>query len=636
MTGDRAERQLVRMRALVPIAILLGIAGPAMAAVPTQLPDTVQRVVTGVVIERGTRLPVPGAMVLLFNDAGERVDRFLTNAAGRFMLDEAGPGPHFITVERIGYASLTTDRFEPGPDDPPMVIDVPVEPVSLRGLAVEAGPRCEVRPAEGRATARVWDEVRKALAAEEWTREAALYTYMLQRFERTLDRDAEQVVSTSEPLTEARDAAFYSVEIGTLADEGFVQAEGDTATVYYAPDAEALLSDAFLDTHCFGVTPANNGQIGLTFEPVQGRDVPEIYGVLWVDETTAELDRMVYRYANLLRSDEIGEPGGEVYFTRLPDGAWIVRLWRIRMPVLDEGRRGRIRRTGYREEGGFTEAITDVFGRRVLDAGAASIFGAVTDSLGTAAPGVPVGVERVGTRDFAVTEPDGTFLFTRLPSGRHLLRLIIPVLERWGIAAPETVVDGRIGEVAYARMRVPSMADALAHSCGAASGAAGTARGADAIPSGADATAPLLGRITDADGSPRAGLQVRVAWPAATGFAPAPIAAPLRPDGDPGPVWDAGRDGYFSTAQTTTDERGLFMMCAVPHGARLRVAASAPGSDDPPLQTTIFVPSGTAAVVKMLEMSKEHDNMYSTLDIRDGDAGGSGPLTFLAGAPRHR
>ena len=600
----------MRMRALVPIGILIGIAGPAIAAPAAQLPDTAQTVVTGVVIERGTRLPVPGAMVLLFDDGGERVDRFLTNAAGRFMLDVAASGPHFITVERIGYASLTTDRFEPAPDDPPLVIDVPVEPVSLRGLAVEAGPRCEVRPEEGRATARVWDEVRKALAAEAWTREAALYTYMLQRFERTLDRDAEQVVSTAEPLTEARDAAFYSAEIGTLADEGFVQAEGDTATVYYAPDAEALLSDVFLDTHCFGVTPANNGQVGLTFEPVQGREVPEIYGVLWVDETTAELDRMVYRYANLLRSNEIGEPGGEVYFTRLPDGAWIVRLWRIRMPVLDEGRRGRIRRTGYREEGGFTEAITDAVGRRVLDAGAASIFGAVTDSLGTAAPAVPVGVERVGTRDFAVTDPDGTFLFTRLPSGRHALRLIIPILESWGIAAPETVVDGRIGEVAYARMRVPSMADALAHSCGVTS---------------TDATAPLLGRITDVDGAPRAGFQVRVAWPAATGFAPAPIAAPLRPDGGPGPVWEAARDGYFSTAQTTTDERGLFMMCAVPQGSRLRVAVGAPGSDDPPLQTTIFVPSGAAAVVETLIMSRGHDNMYSLLDIRDDNGGGSGP-----------
>ena len=620
MTGKRVVRQLERVRAFVPIRVLIGVTSllsgaasakalladevpvpPARATAPApapppalvQLPDTTQRVVTGVVVERGNGLPVPGAMVLLFDGGGAQVDRFLTNAAGRFMLDVAEPGPHFITVERIGYANLTTDRFEPGPDDPVMVIDVPVEPVSLRGLAVEAGPRCEVRPEEGRATARVWDEVRKALAAEAWTREAALYTYMLQRFERTLDRDAESVTSTAEPLTEARDAAFYSAEIETLADQGFVQAEGDTATVYYAPDADALLSDPFLDTHCFGVTAPMNGQIGLTFEPVGGRTVPEIHGVLWVDETTAELDRMVYRYVNLIRSSEIGEPGGEVYFTRLPDGAWIVRLWRIRMPVLDENRRGRIRRTGYREEGGFTEAITDTRGRRVLDAGAASIFGVVADSVGTESPDMPIGVERVGTRDFAVTDPDGTFLFTRLPSGRHLLRVITPVLERWRIAAPETVVDGRIGEVSYARIRLPSMADALAHSCGAASGTYTAA-------SGADATATLLGRITDADGLVRAGVRVRIAWPAATGFAPAPIAAPRRPDGDPVPAWELGRDGYFATAATITDDRGLFMVCGVPHGSRLRVAVGLPGSDDPLTQATLFVPSGAGAVVETL------------------------------------
>lgn len=595
MTGNGVPRQLSRVRTLVPIVILAGVAGvlprgaSAGVPAPAQLPDTTGHVVVGVVVERGNRLPVPGAMILLFNDGGEQVGRFLTNAAGRFMLAAAEAGPHYITVERIGYANLTTARFEPAPDDPVMVIDVPIEPVSLRGLAVEAGPRCEVRPAEGRATARVWDEVRKALAAEAWTREAALYTYMLQRFERTLDRDAESVVSSTEPIAEARDAAFYSAEIETLADEGFVQVEGDSATVYFAPDADALLSDPFLDTHCFGVTPANNGQIGLTFDPIEGRGVPEIYGVLWVDEATAELDRLVFRYVNLLRSSEIGEPGGEVYFTRLPDGAWIVRLWRIRMPVLDQNRRGRIRRTGYREEGGFTEAITDTRGRKVLDAGAASIFGVVTDTLGTGPPDGPIGVERVGTRGFAVTDSDGSFLFPGLPSGRHVLRLITPVFQRWGIAVPETVVDGRIGEVAYARMRTPTMNDALAHSCGDASGARGTAT--------------LLGHIVDAGGTALTGLRVRIAWPAATGYAPAPIAAPLRPDGEPVPVWEPGRDGYFTTAETSTDERGLFMVCDIPQGSRLRVAVGFPGDEDLLVQATLFVPAGARSVVESLIVS---------------------------------
>ena len=598
------------------------MAGVLPRGASAQLPDTTGQVVAGVVVERGTSLPVPGAMVILFDDGGERVDRFLTNAIGRFVLDVAEPGPHYITVERIGYANLTTDRFEPAPDDPVMVIDVPIEPVSLRGLAVEAGPRCEVRPEEGRATARVWEEVRKALAAEAWTREAGLYTYLLQRFERTLDRDAENAVSSSEPLAEARDAAFYSTEIEKLADQGFVQAEGDSASVYYAPDAEALLSDPFLDTHCFGVTAPMNGQVGLTFEPIESRNVPEIYGVLWVDEVTAELDRLVFLYTNLIRSSEIGEPGGEVYFTRLPDGAWIVRLWRIRMPILDENRRGRIRRTGYREEGGFTEGITDARGRTVLDAGSASIFGVVTDSAGTGAPEVPMGVERVGTRDFAVTESDGSFLFSRLPSGPHALRLITPIFQRLGIAAPETVVDGRIGEVAYARMRVPTMDDALVYSCGGAAGANGTAT--------------VLGRITGADGSPAARHRVHLAWPAATGFTPAPIAAPLRPDGELAPSWEPGRDGYFATAATTTDERGLFMVCDVPQGSRLRVAVGRPGDGDLLTQATLFVPSGTGAVVETLIVSRELDNKYSKLDNRDNHPGASAPPIFLAGATGHR
>ena len=67
----------------------------------------------GVVVEQGTGTPVTGAMVMLFDDGGDRVDRMLTNAAGGFDLDARVAGPHYMTVERIGYASLTTDRFVP-------------------------------------------------------------------------------------------------------------------------------------------------------------------------------------------------------------------------------------------------------------------------------------------------------------------------------------------------------------------------------------------------------------------------------------------------------------------------------------------------------------------------------------------
>ena len=50
------------------------------------------------------------------------------------------------------------------------------------------------------------------------------------------------------------------------------------------------------------------------FEPVPERWAPEIVGVLWLDAETAELDWLEFGYVNLLRTREIGEPGGEVTF----------------------------------------------------------------------------------------------------------------------------------------------------------------------------------------------------------------------------------------------------------------------------------------------------------------------------------
>ena len=134
-------------------ALLLGVTALAAAAPP---PAAAQPVV-GIVVEAGTGLPVSGAMVVLFDDDGAQVDRMLTNAAGRFTLDPPLPGPHYITVERIGYRNMTTPRFDPASSRELMTIEVPVEAILLRRLDVTAGRRCEMRPEEGRATAQVWE-----------------------------------------------------------------------------------------------------------------------------------------------------------------------------------------------------------------------------------------------------------------------------------------------------------------------------------------------------------------------------------------------------------------------------------------------------------------------------------------------
>ena len=96
---------------IAPLLLILA------ASVPVH--GTAQNV-TGTVVEQGTGKPVPGAMVLLVDRSGTRVDRALADAAGRFALHARASGFHHVEVERIGYAgwatrSVSSDRGRDGP-----------------------------------------------------------------------------------------------------------------------------------------------------------------------------------------------------------------------------------------------------------------------------------------------------------------------------------------------------------------------------------------------------------------------------------------------------------------------------------------------------------------------------------------
>ena len=542
--------------------------------------------VAGIVLEKGARTPVPGAMVLLFDSAGTRVDRTLTNAAGRFVVNAPAPGLHQITVERIGYADWSTDPFRPEAVRSLLTVEMPFEAITLKGLDVSGGRRCEARPEEGGATALVWEEARKALATEAYTREAGLYRYTLRRYKRDLDRNAENVLGEKIATAKHMRAAFFSSPIEELTTRGFVQPT-DSIQKYYAPDAETLLSDAFLDTHCFGLREGDGGRIGLTFQPLPDRRVSEIKGVLWLNAATWELERLEFLYVNLLPDSEVGKPGGEVAFTRLPNGAWIVREWAIRGPNLEQVARGRLRRIGYTEEAGVTWAITNPVGRAILHAESASISGVVTDSTGIGPPPDPVVVQVPGTGKQAITEEDGSFLLAGLEEGWHPLVVQPPLHASWGLASPvEVEAEGRLGEVAHVRLRVPTVAEARIASCG---GAPRPGR-----------TTAFLGRITAPGGAPMDQMTVVASWALATGYTAPAIAAPSEPKGTRDQTWKIDRDGGSVTATTTTDWRGLFLLCDVPGGSHLRFAVRGPTDTEPVLTETFFVKAGARTMVKRL------------------------------------
>ena len=95
---------------------------------------------------------------------------------------------------------------------------------------------------------------------------------------------------------------------------------------FLAPDARALLSSAFLRDHCFGVAEDDRNrseQVGLTFEPVRGRQ-RDIAGTLWLDAGSFELLKLEFHWLDLPLTMRHERLGGDVHFLRLPDGTWVV------------------------------------------------------------------------------------------------------------------------------------------------------------------------------------------------------------------------------------------------------------------------------------------------------------------------
>ena len=63
---------------------------------------------------------------------------------------------------------------------------------------------------------------------------------------------------------------FVTPLADVLHEEGYVVPDtlAPPAWIYYAPDAEVLLSDAFLENHCFQVLPPEEERVGLAFRPL--------------------------------------------------------------------------------------------------------------------------------------------------------------------------------------------------------------------------------------------------------------------------------------------------------------------------------------------------------------------------------
>ena len=188
------------------------------------------------------------------------------------------------------------------------------------------------------------EEARKVLGVADFTSSAGVYVYDLAQYVRELEPGSLRIRTESHSFwSTMNERPIESRPVEVLLDGGWVVREPG-GNRYFAPDAHVLLSDEFLDTHCMQLRARDESHshlVGLGFRPVriQSRRT-RIQGVLWLSRETGGLEWLEFSYLNLpglaeeVQSDQIG---GRVDFRSLPDGAWIVSKWYIRMPrVIEE------------------------------------------------------------------------------------------------------------------------------------------------------------------------------------------------------------------------------------------------------------------------------------------------------------
>ncbi|WP_420126553.1 carboxypeptidase-like regulatory domain-containing protein [Longimicrobium sp.] len=313
-------------RRLLPLLLCaLALASPAGA----------QAVSGRFVDQDGT--PIPSARVTLQAESGAAVHAVLTGADGQFSLRAPAAGRYLLRAERIGYAATVSAPMTLAAGETATQRLVAAgQRVMLESVVVSAQPRCSIRPGDAEETAAVWGEVRKALDVVSATSGETRAQFAVELFERQLDATSGSVTEdTRRRVQGMAQKPFVTVDPERLSTTGFVERTRD-GYLYAAPDADVLLSDLFLEGHCFRLRSAGApaaGLIGLAFEPVRGRRVSDVQGVLWVDRASAELRLMEFEYTRPPVRGRAGVPGGRMEFQRLPDGRWITSAWVIRMPV---------------------------------------------------------------------------------------------------------------------------------------------------------------------------------------------------------------------------------------------------------------------------------------------------------------
>ncbi len=288
---------------------------------------------SGVVRDATSGLAVPGAVVSLLDSARTVLQRTTSGAGGAYRLVLSRAAVR-VQVRRIGFRPY--EQLLPPDNGDNRAVDIRAErlPSMIGGLIVTARASCPAHEDTPVAFG-LWEQARSALLASVVARESQRADMRRYRFDRVLDDERAANMRVVTDTSVRSQASFAAV----LTPAGFVRSgfalDGPVERTYYGPDADVLLSDAFLNGYCMRLAdrdPQHPERVGVRFTPARSqRDRVEIDGTLWIDTAARSLTHIAYRYLMTDGRLNAARPGGEVVFAEMPSGAVFIDRWTMRL-----------------------------------------------------------------------------------------------------------------------------------------------------------------------------------------------------------------------------------------------------------------------------------------------------------------
>jgi hypothetical protein len=291
----------------------------------------------GTVRVSASNAPVAGAVVVLLDAPGRSLARTLTNESGQYRVVLVS-GVERVRVVHIGFRPREVQPPNAASSADTARLDIAMvrlatllEPVSVSARA--CGSRADRIPAIA-----LLEQARAVLLATVVAQEANPGTVVAYGFQRrmngTSDRidfqtvRADSLAGVSKSFTATRRGADFI-------RDGFLGPSENGQDVLFAPDAETLLDNDFVNAYCFRLMQPEKTrphQLGLGFSPPDrkaGR--VDIDGALWVDTLSRTLRDIDFRYVGLDPRIQRFGPGGQISFRAMPNGVVLIDRWHLRL-----------------------------------------------------------------------------------------------------------------------------------------------------------------------------------------------------------------------------------------------------------------------------------------------------------------